>query len=91
MTKRPAPINNPDRVIANPYNCIDSGGFYVTYVAPEIKRIIDEGSPKIPVTNAETEALRNYSLLVIKAINGNAALAHAQRFDATLVVLQVLN
>ncbi|NYH25577.1 M23 family metallopeptidase [Paraburkholderia bryophila] len=91
MTKRPAPIDDPDRIIANPYNCIDSGGFFVTYAKPVIKETIDHGSPRIPVTNAETEELRKYSLLVTQAINGRAALGHAERFDATLVALKVLN
>lgn len=91
MTKRPAPIEDPDRIIANPYNCIDSGGFFVTYVKPVIKQIIDQESPKIPVTNAETEALRKNSFLVTQAINGKSALAHAERFTATVDALKVLN
>jgi predicted chitinase len=91
MTKRAAPIDDPDRIIANPYNCIDSGGFFVTFVKPVIKEIIDKESPKIPVTNAETEALRSNSFLVTQAINGKNALAHAERFAATVDALKVLN
>ncbi|MEX3846296.1 hypothetical protein [Paraburkholderia sp. BR10882] len=90
MTKRPAPIEDPDRVISSPFNCIDSGGFFVAYIRSDIKEAIDKGSPKIPVSHAQVDALKNNSLIVSKAINGKGLAADA-RYSDTLAALKVLN
>ncbi|WP_414439264.1 hypothetical protein [Burkholderia sp. 22PA0106] len=90
MSLRPAPIDDPDRVIVNPFNCIDSGGFYVTYIRPDIKAEIDKGGAKIPATDGEIGALKERSLIVSKAINGQGVQAE-DRYKDTLAALKVLN
>jgi predicted chitinase/murein DD-endopeptidase MepM/ murein hydrolase activator NlpD len=90
MKLRPAPIGDPDRIIANPYNCVDSGGFYITFKRPNVKSEIDTGVGKLPTTPEENAAAKKISTAVTFAINGGYTDA-PRRYDETMNALKVLN
>ncbi|WP_176053089.1 peptidoglycan DD-metalloendopeptidase family protein [Paraburkholderia caribensis] len=90
MKLRPAPINDPDRIITNPYNCIDSGGFYITFKRPNVKPEIDAGSGKLPVTPEQNAAAKQISSAVTYAINGGH-IDELRRYEETMNALKVLN
>lgn len=41
MKKRPAVISVPDRMVRKSYNCIGSGGFFVTVKSSDVNLDID--------------------------------------------------
>lgn len=70
MKKRPAPIDDPERVGTDPYNCFDSGGWYMTFERPHVMSAIDSDVPNFAETVSAKDAERKISLKVTKAING---------------------
>jgi predicted chitinase len=90
MKLRPAPIEEPDRIIATPYNCVDSGGFYITFKRPGVKPEIDTGDGKIPATPEQNAAALKISSAVTYAINGGH-IDEARRYQETINALKVLN
>ncbi len=62
MKRRPALINNPQMITTTPYNCIDSGGFYITCFRREVLKAMDKD--KLTISHDVVSA-------VTKAINGS--------------------
>ncbi|WP_144410129.1 hypothetical protein [Chromobacterium vaccinii] len=57
MKKRPAPIDDPQKITIDDYNCIDAGGFYLAFERPKSLKIMGQRG---------SEAVR----LITLAING---------------------
>lgn len=90
MKKRPALIAEPDRVIRDPYNCIDSGGFFVAIKNDDVKREIDTSRGIVPSTDEERELEKKISEAVTHIINGGY-IEKDGRYLATMNALKVLN
>jgi hypothetical protein len=90
MKKRPAIIDEPDRIIRDPYNCIDSGGFFVTIKNGAIKPEIDASRGIVPVSDQEKEDEKGISAAVTHAINGGY-IGKDERYISTINALKVLN
>ena len=70
MKKIPPNINDPHRANATPYNCIDTGGWYLVAERPKTIKKIDQDSCEISHSPNEIEAEKNISWEVTRAING---------------------
>jgi len=70
MTLRPPDVADPHRATETPYNCMDTGGWYLGAERPNTIREIDRDSREIAVTQAEQNAERVISRAVTHAING---------------------
>lgn len=70
MKRTPPRIDDPHRANATPYNCIDTGGWYLGSERPKTIRKIDQDSCEISRNPVETEAEKIVSWEVTKAING---------------------
>ena len=66
MKKCPPVINDPHRITVNPYNCIDIGGWYLTFQRSTVLRTIDGDEDSVVGSDAEGENMRTVTL----AING---------------------
>jgi predicted chitinase len=90
MKKRPAVIDEPDRIIRDPYNCIDSGGFFVTIKNDRVKPEIDASRGIVPISDQEKEDEKKISAAVTHVINGGY-IAKDERYISTIDALKVLN
>lgn len=77
MKKRPAPIDDPQRISIDDYNCIDAGGFYLAFERPKSLKIMGQRGP---------DAVR----LITLAINGGEIglpdrKAHTARIEKILL------
>jgi predicted chitinase/murein DD-endopeptidase MepM/ murein hydrolase activator NlpD len=70
MTLRPPVVDDPQRATETPYNCLDTGGWYLGSERPDTLHQIDRDSKSLAVTVAEKEAEKNISYDVTRAING---------------------
>jgi predicted chitinase len=71
MKKTPAPINNPELVVTDPINCMDSGGYYLNFERPKVKKSIDDDAlVTYEVKAAKGQPDEAVVLAVTKAING---------------------
>jgi hypothetical protein len=69
MTKTPAEISDPERV-SRPENCIDSGGFYLRCMRPNVAKRIDQDAPEMAISNVDIQKEKQVSRDVTYAING---------------------
>lgn len=90
MKQRPAKIDEPDRIIRNPYNCIDSGGFFVAIKNNGVKPEIDASRGIVPETDQEKEDEKKISAAVTHVINGGY-IEKDRRYLSTIDALKVLN
>lgn len=70
MTLRPPVVDDPHRAAETPYNCMDTGGWYLGSERPHTLRQIDRDSPSVASTAAERAAEQAISYNVTQAING---------------------
>ncbi|MCP1117365.1 M23 family metallopeptidase [Robbsia andropogonis] len=70
MRRRPASIHHPERLTATPYNCIDSGGFYIAFKRSRVKAEIDRGSGVHSNAKNDVDIGMSISRRVTYAING---------------------
>lgn len=90
MKRRPAVIDGPDRIIRDPYNCIDSGGFFVSIKNEGVKPEIDASRGIVPVSEQEKEDEKKVSAAVTRVINGGY-IEKDRRYLSTIDALKVLN
>lgn len=90
MKKKPAVIAEPDRIVRDPYSCIDSGGFFVAIKNEGVKVEIDASRGVVPVTNQEKEDEEKISAAVTRVINGGYT-EKDRRYLLTIDALKVLN
>ncbi|WP_175763494.1 peptidase M23 [Burkholderia ambifaria] len=69
MKSVPASMGDPQRV-ALPENCIDSGGFYLTFERPDVMSEIDKDVLHFAVEEGDILQERKISRAVTRAING---------------------
>jgi len=89
MRLRAAQINDPDRIVANPETCIDSGGWYMIFRRPRVIESIDLDIPIIAATTVEQTAERTISRGVTFAINGGY-IDEARRLQYTRQAKEIL-
>ena len=70
MKKIPPRIDDPHRVTATPYNCMDTGGWYLGSERPRTLMQIDQDSFSIATDPAHQEIEKILSWAVTRAING---------------------
>lgn len=70
MRLRPATVNDPQRVVRNPENCMDSGGWYMTFRRPGVMAAIDGDVRTVAGTPTQLAAEQANSRAVTFAING---------------------
>ncbi|QGH67364.1 peptidoglycan DD-metalloendopeptidase family protein [Xanthomonas oryzae pv. oryzicola] len=70
MRLRPPVIDDPQKVTAEPYNCLDSGAWYLCAERPETLRRIDEDGSNVASSDVEKAAEERISRAVTRAING---------------------
>ncbi|MFC3149331.1 hypothetical protein [Piscinibacterium candidicorallinum] len=70
MRATPAQVDDPQRITTEPYNCFDSGGWYMTFARPRVARSIDGDTSTIATTDATRELEQQVSRAVTHAING---------------------
>lgn len=63
MKKRPPEIEIPQKITENPYNCIDTGGFFIACFKSSVLKIMDSDSPE----NSDDDEIIEK---VTKGING---------------------
>ncbi|WP_024904700.1 M23 family metallopeptidase [Robbsia andropogonis] len=90
MRRRPASINYPERLIATPYNCIDSGGFYIAFKRSKVKAEIDRGSGVHPNAKSDVNIGMSISRRVTYAINGGYN-DDEKRYTLTVHALGLIN
>jgi hypothetical protein len=89
MINQPAQIAEPQRV-AQPLNCIDSGGFYLRGERPNVAREIDADTAEAAVTVKERQTERLISRSVTYAINGGY-IDDVRRLEATRAAKEILS
>lgn len=70
MRRRPAQVSDPQRIISSPENCMDSGGWYMTFRRPTVISTIDSDAYTIAATTASQSDESTISRAVTFAING---------------------
>lgn len=70
MKLRPAPIDDPQKISVDPINTMDSGGWYLCFERPNVKRSIDADNPATFEVNAKNKSDEAIVLSVTQAING---------------------
>lgn len=70
MTRKPPYIDDPHKATATPYNCLDTGGWYLGSERPKTLKEIDRDSFNIATTPQEQNIEALTSQEVTKAING---------------------
>ena len=72
MRRRPAIVDDPQSSTETPYNCIDTGGWFLGSERPDTLRQIDRDSRTIAVTATQKSAEQAISYAVTQAINGGS-------------------
>ena len=67
---RPPNVDDPQRATETPYNCVDTGGWYLGSERPDTLREVDRDSQNFSSTPAERAAEQTISYSVTQAING---------------------
>jgi predicted chitinase len=70
MSKRPPLINNPHEVTSKPFNCMDSGGWYMSFQRPKVMQEMDSDVLSKSISSVEILREENAIKSVTKAING---------------------
>jgi len=70
MKKRPGVVDNPDLVGAFPYNCMDAGGWYMTFQRSTVLRTMDSDMHHVAVSPSDQAQEAATSKAVTRAING---------------------
>jgi predicted chitinase len=70
MRARPPVVDDPQRATSTPFNCMDTGGWYLVGMRPSVMRLIDDDNPLSAPTHADLVAERALSFSVTEAING---------------------
>ncbi|MEQ2017775.1 M23 family peptidase [Photorhabdus bodei] len=70
MKKRPAVIDDPQKVTENEYNCIDTGGYFIRGIKPKIVKEIDKDKWHENPSEKEKEDENSIIKSVTKLING---------------------
>ena len=70
MRMRPPNVDDPQRATETPYNCVDTGGWYLGSERPDTLREVDRDSQNFSSTPAERAAEQTISYSVTQAING---------------------
>ncbi|PJJ96075.1 hypothetical protein CO611_09130 [Lysobacteraceae bacterium NML03-0222] len=70
MRRRPPTINDPQRVTATPFNCMDTGGWYLLGERPSTIREIDSDLNRVASSTTERSTEQALSYRVTYAING---------------------
>lgn len=70
MTKKYPIVDDPHLISSIPFNCMDSGGWYLCFQRPEVLKEMDGDKLTIAKTQQELIAERDVSRAVTHAING---------------------
>ncbi len=70
MTKRAGIVDNPEAVTETPYNCMDSGGWYMTFQRPTVNKKMDGDFNYLALSLQDIETEKATSKAVTRAING---------------------
>ena len=70
MKKRPGVVDNPEVVGVYPYNCMDAGGWYMTFQRSAVLRTMDSDMPHVAVSLSDQAQEAATSKAVTRAING---------------------
>nr|NHB94731.1 hypothetical protein [Photorhabdus cinerea] len=70
MKKRPAVIDDPQKVTENEYNCIDTGGYFIRGIKPNIVKEVDKDKWHENASEKEQEDEFTVIKSVTKLING---------------------
>ena len=89
MIKRMPCINNPHTISNNPFNCLDSGGWYLIFKRPRVMLAIDNDKAELAVTANDKILEKSVSLAVTVAINGGR-IGDERRLEFTRQVKMIL-
>ncbi|STQ91713.1 M23 family metallopeptidase [Iodobacter fluviatilis] len=70
MRRRAGIVNNPEVVTAIPYNCMDSGGWYMTFQRPAVNKKMDSDFKFLASSAQDIQREQLISKAVTYAING---------------------
>jgi len=70
MKKRAGEVPNPEVIGIKPFNCMDSGGWYMTFERPNVGKTIDRDLSYLAISATDIQNELNISRSVTYAING---------------------
>jgi hypothetical protein len=89
MHKTPGAVDNPEVVGALPYNCMDAGGWYMTFQRSAVLRAMDGDLDYVATSGSDQTQEADISKAVTHAINGGE-IGWDKRLKITRVAKKIL-